>query len=63
MGKVINLKEYLLRRGRAPLEVSHGVVRGGREPTFATRLERIRWQLDKINSLMSELRREGHVGK
>ena len=54
-----------LARGRSPLYVSHltGKVTGGPQPDgsqapdFGDRLQRIRSSLDKINRLMSELKR------
>lgn len=68
---IINLKEYKERkvekketadefaRGREPLYVSHqtGKVTGKEsEPNFGDRLTRIRNSLEKINSLMAELK-------
>lgn len=68
MGDLIDLRATLrlrqireetereLARGRSPLYVSHatGKITG---EDFGTRLARIRASLDKINGLMSELRR------
>lgn len=67
---IINLQEYKnkkkldndLARGRTPLYVSHatGKISGSKEPeneNFGDRLTRIRASLEKINRLMSELKR------
>jgi hypothetical protein len=65
--KVVSLASYRkkketeddLARGRRPLYVSHldGRISGDDKPEFGDRLTRIRSSLDKINRLMSELKK------
>jgi hypothetical protein len=60
-----NVEDELTRGGRNPLYVSHltGKVtgsphlKGPESPDFGDRLQRIRSSLEKINRLMSELKR------
>jgi len=73
--EIINLADYKnkkkaeedLARGRTPLYVSHatGKVTGNaasKDDDFGSRLERIRTSLNKINSLMHELKQMSAEG-
>lgn len=78
-GKVVDLANFRkkkstddeLARGRKPLYVSHqsGKVtgsphlKGPESPDFGDRLQRIRSSLDKINRLMSELKKMSTDGE
>lgn len=58
--KNLIIKKELVRDGRTPLYISHltGKVTGGKsDPEFGDRLQRIRASLEKINRLMSELKK------
>jgi len=59
------IKQELVREGRTPLYVSHltGKITGGKkDPEFGDRLQRIRVSLEKINRLMSELKKMSEDG-
>ncbi len=67
MGNIIDLNAFRQKKeGREPLYISHldGKVKGDPNLTrpsaedFGDRLQRIRTSLNKINSLMAELKRQ-----